>query len=254
MHTFEMLSLLGFKKIPPEPLESLIDKSQHVVVFQKRLIVCTRCCQSHPRTYKSASLWLATSCSAIGTCSDRHTYLPFSVRQLGNHIAHHSHSLFIFRGLHFCSKCGGTGAFKFHKLANRCIHVTDKLSRGAVTIDRISRGLLPNMMSEWPDERLQNLKRSELKTLSDFQHELTATEHIINITHQLQNQNQPITVPSPPGRLGQFCVTDDSDLEQHQVAPLTQTPGAFDLIADLLIVEPQVQPNQLDSSDGGESD
>ena len=240
--------------IPPEPLESLIDKSQHVVVFQKRMIVCTRCCQSHPRTYKSASLWLATSCSAIGTCSDRPTHLPLSVRQLGNNIAHHSNSLFIFRGLHFCSKCGGTGAFKFHKLANRCIPVTDKLSRGAVTIDRISRGLLPNMMSEWPDERLQNLKRSEFKTLSDFQHELTATEHIINITQQLQDQNQPITVPSPPGRLGQFCVTDDSDVEQHQVAPLTQTPGAFDLIADQLIVEPQVQPNQHDSSDGGESD
>ena len=106
-------------------------------------------------------------------------------------------------------------------------------------------------MSEWPDERLQ---KSELKTLSDFQHELTATEHIINITRQLQNQNQPISVPSPPGRLGQFCVTDDSDDEQHQVAPLTQITGAYDLIADQLIVEPQVQPNQHDSSDGGESD
>ena len=140
------------------------------------MIVCTRCCQSHPRTYKAAALWLATSCSAIGTCSDRLTHLPLSVRQLGNNIAHHSHSLFIFRGLHFCSKCGGTGAFKFHKLANRCSPVTDKLSRGAVTIDRLSRGLLPSMMSEWPDERLQ---KSELKTLSDFQHELTATEHII---------------------------------------------------------------------------
>ena len=227
--------------IPPEPLESLIDKSQHVVVFQKRMIVCTRCCQSHPSKYKEAALWLTTSCSAIGTCSDRPTHLPISVRQLSKNIAYHSHPLFIFRGLHFCSKCGGTGAFKFHKLANRC-------SPGAVTIDRLSRGLLPNMMSEWPDERLQ---KSVLKTLSDFQHELTATEHIINITHQLQNLNQPISVPSPPGRLGQFCVTDDSDDEQHQVAPLTQTTVAYDLIADQLIVEPQVQPNQHDSSDGG---
>ena len=215
------------------------------------MIVCTRCCQSHPSKYKEAALWLTTSCSAIGTCSDRPTHLPLSVRQLGNNIAHHSHSFFIFRGLHFCSKCGGTGAFKFHKLANICSPVTDRHSRGAVTIDRLSRGLLPNMMSEWPDERLQ---KSELKTLSDFQHELTATEHIINITNQLQSQHIPFTVPSPPGRLGQFCVTDDSDVEQHQVAPLTQTPGAFDLIADQLIVEPQVQPNQHDSSDWGESD
>ena len=118
-------------------------------------------------------------------------------------------------------------------------------------IDRLSRGLLPNMMSEWPDERLQ---KSELKTLSDFQHELTATEHIINITNQLQSQHIPFTVPSPPGRLGQFCVTDDSDEELHQVTPLTQITGAYNLVANQLIVEPQVQTNQHDSSDGGDSD
>ena len=113
------------------------------------------------------------------------------------------------------------------------------------------------MMSEWPDEKLQ---KSELKTLSDFQHELTATEHIINITHQLQSLNQPISAPSPPGRLGQFCVTDDSDDDPHVIAPLAQSQaqGAYELIADQLIVEPpQAQPNHVSghvSSDGGESD
>ena len=110
------------------------------------------------------------------------------------------------------------------------------------------------MMSEWPDERLQ---KSELKTLSDFQHELTATEHIINITNQLQSHGSSISVPPPPGSLGQFCVTDDSDVEPQVTAPLVQSQaqGAYQLIADQLIVEaPQAQHNQVDSSDGGESD
>ena len=90
---------------------------------------------------------------------------------------------------------------------------------------------------------------------SDFQQELTATEHIINITNQLQSQGSNISVPPPSGRLGQFRVTDDSDVETQDTAPLMQAQGAYQLIADQLIVEaPQARPNQVDSSDGGESD
>ena len=206
-----------------------MEKSQHVCTFQKQMIVCSRCCQSHPRAYNKAAVWLLSSCSAIGTSSDRPTHLPLSVRQLGNNIAHHSHSLFLFRGLHYCNVCGGTGAFEFHKLANKCIPATDRLSRGAVTIDRLRKGSLPSIMKEWPDERMQ---KSELKTLSDFQQKLTATEHVINITNQLQNQNQPITVPPPSGSLGAFSFTEDSDSDSQPIPHLTD--GIYGILANQL--------------------
>ena len=78
--------------IASEPIESLMDKSQHVCTLHKQMIVCSRCCQSRPRAYNQAAVWLSSSCSAIGTCSDRPIHLPLSVRQLGNNIAHHSHT------------------------------------------------------------------------------------------------------------------------------------------------------------------
>jgi len=147
-------------------------------------------------------------------------HLPITVRQLGNNVAHHSHSLYYYRGLHFCINCGGTGAYKFHKLAIKCIPIpaNDKTSRGAVTVDRLSKGKLPSMMKEWPDQKLQ---KSELKTLSDFQQELSATEHILNVTHQLQATNAPIAVPPPPNSLGQFSYAD-SDSESQSNPPLNK--------------------------------
>ena len=105
------------------------------------------------------------------------------------------------------------------------------------------------MMNEWPDERLQ---KSELKTLSDFQQELTTTEHIINISNQLQNQNQPTIVPPPPGGLGVFCFTEeDTVTDPIPNQPLNIYTGTS-LLANQLIVEEPLDGGE--SSEGGESD
>ena len=92
------------------------------------------------------------------------------------------------------------------------------------------------MMTEWPDQKLQ---KSELKTLSDFEQELTAAEHINNITHQLQQCNAPIAVPPPPNSIGQFSYAD-SDSESQSNPPLTLTGGPGGLLVGKYITANQL--------------
>lgn len=74
--------------------------------------------------------------------------------RIANQTTHASHCLNSFRGLIFCTTCGGVAASKMRKLGEVC---AGELSAfGKNSLDRISRGLPPHH-AQWPDSPAHSL-------------------------------------------------------------------------------------------------
>ena len=64
-------------------------------------------------------------------------------------VVHNTHCRRVYKGLHYCTRCGAWGSLKCAKLKAQC---TGRLSHaGRLSLRDISRGLMPFGLRSWPD-------------------------------------------------------------------------------------------------------
>ena len=114
-------------------LDECLRETPHLIRESPSMIKCTRCNKSSPR--KFAHLWLR------GVCAEANPN--------GIHLSHQQH-LKTFRGLRFCSRCGGIGSKRVRTLKHPC--PSKPSISGRKVLNRILKGQLPFGMSRWPEQ------------------------------------------------------------------------------------------------------
>ena len=108
---------------------------------------CARCRSSFLVKSQACRDWLISICAGIGTSLDKPVPLLYEVVHIGNRSSHPSHKLCQYKGLTFCSKCGGRSQHRLRKLAIACEPPT---STGELVLKAISKDKLPIGLTEWP--------------------------------------------------------------------------------------------------------
>ena len=136
-----------------DPIESYVAASKHSVSSIGSRYVCSVCKQSVSKlSNKCCKAWLASYCDpsySLDSCS-RPYKIKDSTVMLGNQVAHASHSLYFFRGITYCNRCGCKGIDRFHKLAGMC---ESQKAFGKSTLNALNQGKLPPGLTRWPDLR-----------------------------------------------------------------------------------------------------
>ena len=109
---------------PAPPIAELIATSQHEIVVAKSLYSCRNCKSSFKRSDAGFRHWLQCGCVPLHAASTseapRHVPMGNPVH-MGSQVSHHSHSLFIYKGLVYCNVCGNRGSNnQIRKLAKPC--------------------------------------------------------------------------------------------------------------------------------------
>ena len=109
---------------------------------------------------KAIKLWLCTPCCGTAPMVDHKADCIEKAQRLTTHIPtlvkgvqlHASHSLFVFRGLVYCSHCGFYAAHAVKKLKAPCGEGLDvcPTQQGLANLTRIGQGKLPVSLSVWP--------------------------------------------------------------------------------------------------------
>ncbi len=136
------------KMVKPS-LDTLIAQSNHVAYIQGSRVKCARCLNSFNKHDTTVSHFLATSCSARGSSSDRPVPMKHESIHIGRRTIHHSHSIHTFRGLIYCNNCGMRSSTELHNLNKQCMPPTEY---GMQTKLALSNGKLPPKLTRWPDE------------------------------------------------------------------------------------------------------
>ena len=138
-------------------LESRIAFSSHAVSVVQNRLCCSLCRSSVSMSSVAAwQGWINTECVSPDF-SDSHCKpckLGPCVAILGKQRAHVSHSLYYYRGITYCNKCGCRGIDKYHNLSKPCVKPT---LYGTNTKNAISRGALPPGLTRWPDKKANPL-------------------------------------------------------------------------------------------------
>ena len=64
-------------------------------------------------------------------------------------MTHHSHRLFVYRGLVYCNKCGARGPSRLNKLADAC---EPPSADGQRMLNAVRAGVVPPGLDSWPDD------------------------------------------------------------------------------------------------------
>ena len=140
------------------PLAGCRSASPHSLIIDDNRFFCVECWQWQPRAAEKARQWLQVcvpkpemtkvynDSSFAGPRSVPSSMLPWRV---GEHQAHHSHTLRLFRGIAYCKVCGAYSHCRIIRLVEPC----GPPSASAIkTLRRIERGLLPSSaLKAWPD-------------------------------------------------------------------------------------------------------
>ena len=87
---------------------------------------------------------------AVFAGSTKPTQVPNGQRvQIGRQEVHPSHTLAVFKGLYFCTRCGYSGSEKVQKLSKECAPNADAPKR----VLRLRQGKLPSGLKAWPNEQ-----------------------------------------------------------------------------------------------------
>ena len=80
-------------------------------------------------------------------CPQRHPGLT----HLGNKPIHHTHDMYIFRGLSYCNRCGYIATNQVRALSDRCV---EPRRNGKNVLKHIREGKVPpsTKLAKWPDE------------------------------------------------------------------------------------------------------
>ena len=129
------------------PLEELISSTSHVIYRDDDRIGCARCHNNFHIKDPGSRPWLTSQCTKLGSGTDRPIPIPYEEVHIGNKSTHHSHSLFRFKGLVYCNKCGTRGSTKLHKLGSQCQPPTQY---GEDSLKALRAGRLPPNCTAWP--------------------------------------------------------------------------------------------------------
>ena len=130
--------------------DTLLLNTSHTIACSKNRYACTVCQSNFHRTDSGFKTWLQTECIPVGTPTHPDQPRPLledDALHIGNNVTHSSHTLYLYRGVIYCNKCGArSGTNQIRYLAKPCEpHVT-----GQAVIDRINAGKLPKGLTHWP--------------------------------------------------------------------------------------------------------
>ena len=143
---------------PSTPIGVALFNSSHTFLKVGPSMRCSRCFEVAPLVTSHFRDWLASPCRPDGSLA----YAFFSGKRrpaalpthrpvvVGRRPAHSSHTLFSFRGLVFCRKCGYYALNRFLKLAEPCEIRNPDAARKRVR--NLLRGQLPHGVPSWPNE------------------------------------------------------------------------------------------------------
>ena len=149
-------------RIPAPTLTSAALSSQHNVTAIGKVLHCFACHQHSASGAVAARAFLATPCKPDAIMSSlykagavRPTRMPRDrAIQVGRQVVHDSHEILIFKGLHFCKRCGCYGVKRLLSLAQPCEPAgktpehTQRI-RNAVLL--LLQGKLPRGVAEHPN-------------------------------------------------------------------------------------------------------
>ena len=132
--------------------------SSHTLVCIDGQYWCTQCCRWQPKT--ASRQWLAIGCKPLPDMSRVFNIASLSAPRrlpadrlpyrIGQAVFHDSHTLFVFRGLVFCRRCGAYAATRPVKLLDSCMEPSTS-AKGTLT--RILNQKFPSsVMKAWPDQ------------------------------------------------------------------------------------------------------
>ena len=134
----------------------MLNNTSHMIEINSNRIRCSVCNNSFSTSDPACKHWLTTNCSKSPTPHVHSTQLqcvPIPTLQpihLGNQLSHSSHTLFNYRGLVYCNKCGArSGKDQIRYLAKQCNPPT---LAGSRTLADIQSDVLPAGLSEWPQD------------------------------------------------------------------------------------------------------
>ena len=159
------------KYLPDPPIPYTDIDTDHILFDSDNRVGCARCHDNFSKNDSSLKVWLSTKCKCnnIHHSSNRPTPLPLEVVHSGNRHTHHTHSLYKFRGLIFCNKCGSrSGRFGLKHLGAPC---EPPNVYGLASLKALRNGLLPPNLTQWPDEGMDSadpVPRGGTKRVCDF--------------------------------------------------------------------------------------
>lgn len=136
-------------------LQDLLSSTLHVINEEEisprspfGRVSCARCHSSFKRNDPNLKHWLTCRCRDLGTGSDRPVPIPYEELHMGNRVTHYSHSLYRYRGLVYCNKCGAWSAEQLWGLSAPCEPPRD---HGRAALKAIRNGKRPHNLDRWPD-------------------------------------------------------------------------------------------------------
>ena len=158
-------TILSAKELKPkQPLDELVENSQHILVHNQGRYYCKICTNSFSTKDKNFKEFVNSPCTDFNITIFTHSRPePLLSKNLhvGNQYVHHTHKLQTYRGLVYCGKCGyrkGTNQVK--RLAKPCMPPD---SNGLANLKAISKGELPPNVPCWPLEEDSDESSSELE-------------------------------------------------------------------------------------------
>ena len=128
-----------------QTIEELIECSAHSILIGENRLHCKVCLCSFACKDPSARAWLMAPCRNFST-SDSNTK-PIKINDvihMGNQVSHVSHSLYKFKDVIYCNKCGAMGKDHFVLLSKQC---QSPGLAGERFLRSVQNGLLPKRLA-----------------------------------------------------------------------------------------------------------
>ena len=149
-------------RTPTPTLANAALSSQHNITAIGKVLHCFACHQHSAPGAVAARAFLATPCkpdvilsSSYKVGAVRPTRMPRDrVIRVGRQLVHDSHETFIFKGLHFCKKCGCYGVKRLLSLAKPCgpfRKTPEHTQRIRSVVLLLLQGKLPRGVTEHPN-------------------------------------------------------------------------------------------------------
>ena len=158
---------------PPKPqpvprvlLSNLVDDSPHTIFEDEQHVKCIRCMSCFNKKDPQAKRWIISQCPIVGTSEEQPIPVFYTHMRRGRHNVHHTHKLYVYKGLPYCNKCGcRAGCNVLKGLAEPCQPPTDY---GKASLCAIRDGRLPAGLTSWPSEpQSKSIRTKAIVAMSD---------------------------------------------------------------------------------------
>ena len=156
-------------KSPLPTVANLSMQSQHNITAIGKVLHCFACHRHSAPGAVAARAFLATPCrpdvvlsSSYTAGAVRPTKIPSDrTIQVGHQVVHSSHEIYIFKGMHFCKKCGNYAVKRLLNLAKECEprgKTPEHTARIRSAVVSLLQGKLPRGVSEHPNNSTRLLQ------------------------------------------------------------------------------------------------